>query len=181
MPICKWDGHLLSGKLINFITSLIMMVTISKSGTARANFLWRDSEQWALFKHVVQYLCASPCYRIAITNSMIHAGWSQATHTANVVLDFWHDTFDSCVIWNWFSGHFACGQNWPLNSPDLNPCNCFILGFLKENTFLKKPWTVMKLRALIMQTCNLLSSQQYHSSCWKLSDVVVVILKLDSG
>jgi hypothetical protein len=26
------------------------------SWTARAIFLWRDSEQWALFKHVEQYL-----------------------------------------------------------------------------------------------------------------------------
>jgi hypothetical protein len=53
-----------------------------KSWTARVNFLWRDSEQWALFKHVVQYFCASTfCYRFAFTNSVVHAGWSQVTHS----------------------------------------------------------------------------------------------------
>jgi hypothetical protein len=53
-----------------------------KSWTARTNFLWGDSEQWALFKHVAQYFCALPsCYRFAVTNSMVLAGWSQATHS----------------------------------------------------------------------------------------------------
>jgi hypothetical protein len=52
-----------------------------KSWTARANFLWRDREQWAQFKHVVQCFSASfPCNRFAITNSVVHAGWSQAAH-----------------------------------------------------------------------------------------------------
>jgi hypothetical protein len=44
-------------------------------------------------------------------------------HTANVVLDFLHDSFDSRVTSNQFTDHFACGHNWPMNSPDLNPCD----------------------------------------------------------
>jgi hypothetical protein len=43
-------------------------------------------------------------------------------HTANV-LDFLHDIFDSRFISNRFADRFACGQNWPPNSPDLNPCD----------------------------------------------------------
>jgi hypothetical protein len=51
-------------------------------------------------------------------------------HTANVVLDFPHDTFDSRIISNRFSDRFACGQNCPPppSSPDLNPCDYFPLG-----------------------------------------------------
>jgi hypothetical protein len=76
-------------------------------------------------------------------------------HTANVVLDFLHDTFDLHVISNRFPDRFACGQNWPPNSPDLNTCNYFLRRFLKENIFSKKkPQTLMKLRALIIQACN---------------------------
>jgi hypothetical protein len=52
-------------------------------------------------------------------------------HTANVVLDFLHDIFDSHVISNRFPDHFACGQNWPPNSPDLNPRDYFLWGFIK--------------------------------------------------
>jgi hypothetical protein len=52
-----------------------------KSWTARANILWRDSEQWVLLKHFAQNFCASPsCYRFSVINSIVHAGSSQATH-----------------------------------------------------------------------------------------------------
>jgi hypothetical protein len=45
-------------------------------------------------------------------------------------------------------------QNWPPNSPDLNPCDYFLWGFLKVKIFPKKPQTIMELRALIIQACN---------------------------
>jgi hypothetical protein len=75
-------------------------------------------------------------------------------HTANVVLDFLHDIFDSHVISNRFPDRFACAQNWPPNSPDLNPCDYFLWGFLKEKILPKKPQTIMDLRALTIQACN---------------------------
>jgi hypothetical protein len=56
----------------------------------------------------------------------------------NVVLDFLHDTFDSCVISDQFPDHFAREENWPLNSHDLNLCDYFLCGFLKEKIFPKK-------------------------------------------
>jgi hypothetical protein len=59
-------------------------------------------------------------------------------HTANVVLDFLHDTSYSFVISNRFLDIFACGLDWPPNSPDLNPCDYFLWGFLKEKIFPKK-------------------------------------------
>jgi hypothetical protein len=40
------------------------------------------------------------------------------------------------------------------NSPDLNPCDYFLWGFLKEKIFPKMPQTVLELRAQIIQTCN---------------------------
>jgi hypothetical protein len=75
-------------------------------------------------------------------------------HTANVVLDFLLDTFDSCVISNRFPDRFAYEKNWPLNSPDLNQCDFFLLGLLKDKIFPKKSQTIMELRALIIQACN---------------------------
>jgi hypothetical protein len=56
-------------------------------------------------------------------------------HTANVVLDF---LLDFHVITNWCPDRFTCGQNWPPNSLDFNPCDYFLWGFLKENIFSKK-------------------------------------------
>jgi hypothetical protein len=59
-------------------------------------------------------------------------------HTANVVLDCLHGTFDSRVISNRFPDRFACGQNWPTNNPDLNPCDYLLWEFLKEKSFPEK-------------------------------------------
>jgi hypothetical protein len=48
------------------------------------------------------------------------------------------------------------------NIPDLNPCDYFLQGFLKEKIFLKKPQTIMELRALIMQACNDITEDMCH-------------------
>jgi hypothetical protein len=46
------------------------------------------------------------------------------------------------------------GRTGPRNNPDLKTCEYFLWGFLKEMIFLKKPQTIMELRALIIQACN---------------------------
>jgi hypothetical protein len=71
-------------------------------------------------------------------------------HTADVVLDFLHDISDLRVISNRFPNHFAYGQN----CADLNPCDYFLWGFLKEKGFPKKLQTIMELGTLIIQACN---------------------------
>jgi hypothetical protein len=58
-------------------------------------------------------------------------------HRANIVLGFLHDIFDSRVISNRTPDRFSCGQNCPPNSSDLNPCDYYIWGFLKEKIFRK--------------------------------------------
>jgi hypothetical protein len=60
------------------------------------------------------------------------------SHTANVILDFLHDSFDSCVVSNRFPDRFAREQTWPPNIPDLNPCDYFLWGFFKEKIFRRK-------------------------------------------
>jgi hypothetical protein len=52
-------------------------------------------------------------------------------------------TLSTRVTSNRFPDRFACGQNWPSDSPDLNPCDHFLWGFFNENVFSKKSrkWT----------------------------------------
>jgi hypothetical protein len=75
------------------------------------------------------------------TGLSLHTQWfmqdGARLHTANVVSDFVHATFDLHVISNQFIDRFACGQSWPPNSFDFNPCNSFLLIFLKEMIFPK--------------------------------------------
>jgi hypothetical protein len=58
-------------------------------------------------------------------------------HTTNVVLDFLHEIFDSRVVSNRFPDLFACGHIWPVNSPDLNPCDNLFGDSLRKRFFLK--------------------------------------------
>jgi hypothetical protein len=57
--------------------------------------------------------------------------------TANVVLEFLHDTLDLRVISTQFPDRLACGQNWPPKSPDLNSCDYFFGDSLSKRFFRK--------------------------------------------
>ena len=62
-------------------------------------------------------------------------------HIANVVLEFLREIFDERLI----SGNCECF--WPAYSPDLNPCDFFLWGYLKSKVFSNpKPDTVEQLK-----------------------------------
>jgi hypothetical protein len=61
-------------------------------------------------------------------------------HTANVMLDFLNIIFSPRVMSHRYPKHHNCGHSWPPLSPDLNPCDFFLWGFLKM--FPMKPCNV---------------------------------------
>lgn len=73
------------------------------------------------------------------------------SHTANVALEFLHDTFGPCVISQQHSARYECRQKWPPNSWNINPCNFVLLGYLKEKLFPKRQASIMQLRPLTVQ------------------------------
>jgi hypothetical protein len=75
-------------------------------------------------------------------------------HTVNVVLDFLNTIFGPRVMSHRYPQRHNCGQFWPPLCLDLNPCDFFLWGFLKENMFPIKPRNVMEMRAMIIQLCN---------------------------
>jgi hypothetical protein len=62
------------------------------------------------------------------------------------------------------------GQNWPLNSPHLNPCDYFLWEFLKEKILPKNPQTIMELRALIIQAYNEITEEM----CRRVTNTITV-------
>jgi hypothetical protein len=59
-------------------------------------------------------------------------------HTANTILDFLHDTLRPSVISHRYHTCHGRGHKWPPNSPDINPCDFFLWGYLMEKLFPKK-------------------------------------------
>ncbi|KDR14426.1 hypothetical protein L798_11743 [Zootermopsis nevadensis] len=78
-------------------------------------------------------------------------------HTANMVLDFLHETFDLRVISHRFPERHEGGKMWPPHSPDINLCDFFMWGFFKEKVYQRRPENVVQLRACIVQLCCALS------------------------
>ena len=84
-------------------------------------------------------------------------------HTANVVLDFLYETFNLRVMSHRFPERHEGGKLWPLHSPDINPCDFFLWGFLKEKVFQRRPENVAQLRAHIVKLCHGLSEDESKS------------------
>ena len=80
------------------------------------------------------------------------------THTANIVMDFLYETFGDRVLSRRYPD---CRVNWSAHSPDLNPCDFFLWGYLKSRVYNTKPRNVHELkqnivreiRQINLQTC----------------------------
>jgi hypothetical protein len=101
-----------------------------------------------------QYSCASPCYRFAITNSVVHAGWSQTTQS-ECCFGLYVITLSTRVSSQTdFLIVTHVYRTGPPNNADLNPCDYFLWGFLTEKIFPKKLQAIMELSVLIIQARN---------------------------
>jgi hypothetical protein len=69
-----------------------------------------------------------------------------------VIFDFLYETFGPRVIYH-YPGCHNCGQVWPPHSPDINPCNIFLWGFMSDKHYSRKPGSLMELTATIIQLC----------------------------
>lgn len=60
-------------------------------------------------------------------------------HTSNEVLHYLDDVFGDHVISRRYPDVYGRGAVWPAHSPDLNPCDFFLWGFLKSVAYKPKP------------------------------------------
>lgn len=72
-------------------------------------------------------------------------------HTANKTLQFLHKIFKNRVISGKFKDLFNCGYSWPPYSPDLNPCDFFLWGYLKQRVYSRQPSTIEDMEEMIAQ------------------------------
>jgi len=69
-------------------------------------------------------------------------------HRANALLDVLHDAFGSCVLSNLFPESFRCGSLPPC-SPDINPRDYFLWGYLKDRVYRTNPHIFQEFQAEI--------------------------------
>lgn len=87
------------------------------------------------------------------TNELDNAYFMQdgaRPHTAHIVLDFLEEIFDERVISNLYPERYRKGFSWPAYSPDLNPCDFFLWGYLKDRVYVGNPTTLQQLEEAIL-------------------------------
>ena len=70
---------------------------------------------------------------------------------------------------------------WPPRSPDLNPCDFFLWGFLKETVYSPLPKTINELKANIMQDCEKLNSKILKPVFTNIKKRCELVLSADGG
>jgi hypothetical protein len=96
--------------------------------------------------------------------------WAQP-HIANAVLDVLKENFDDRVLSNHFPQWFEYGWSWLPYSPDLNPCDYFLRGFLKDTVYKNNPHTIKELKQEISAAVINVSEETLAAVVCKISDV----------
>jgi inhibitor of nuclear factor kappa-B kinase subunit alpha len=98
-----------------------------------------------------------------------------APHVALRVRDFLRERFGDRVI----SRHFP--WNWPARSPDLNPCDFFLWGYLKARVFLHHPGSIPDLKRAIEEEIFNLQSDLLLLTVSSLFDRLLCIISAKGG
>jgi hypothetical protein len=87
----------------------------------------------------------------------LRAQWFQQNgarpHVTPEVLEFLHSKFQHRIMSNRFPQQFQCGFSWSPCNPDLNSCDCFLWGYLKDKVFSSAPRTLPELKEKIKSSC----------------------------
>jgi hypothetical protein len=102
-------------------------------------------------------------------------------HTANAVLDVLHETFGPRVISHRYPARHGRGQSWPPNSPDINPCDYFLWGYLKEKVFPQKPATLVELWAVILAVCREITEDMCRRVITNVGVRVAEVIRQNGG
>jgi hypothetical protein len=74
-------------------------------------------------------------------------------HTTPAVLEFLHSKFQHRIVSSRFPHQFQCRFSWSPCSPDLNPCDYFLWGYLKDKVFISAPRILPELKERIKKIC----------------------------
>lgn len=74
-------------------------------------------------------------------------------HRTADVFNFLNEYFDDRVIALGYPKHTGSGVDWPPYSPDMNPCDFFLWGHLKDQVYRQNPKTIEQLKQYISSAC----------------------------
>jgi inhibitor of nuclear factor kappa-B kinase subunit alpha len=132
----------------NKMQTIKITVWIANSGHGLMGLIFFD--QNVNSECYVSTMCNSFVLWLNATGLLLNTWWfvqdGATPHTANTVLDMTHS------VQAWYPIDIkGRGHKWPPNSPDINPCDFFLWGYLMEHLFPKIPASIIELMALLAQ------------------------------
>lgn len=83
-------------------------------------------------------------------------------HTCNATLDFLNPYFGERVISGRYKKRYGYGLSWSAFSPDLNPCDFFLWGYLKSRAYINEPQTIYELKTEILKSAAEISQEMLN-------------------
>lgn len=84
-------------------------------------------------------------------------------HRTQAVFDVLDEHFHGQVLALGYESRFGCGLNWPPYSPDLNPCDYFLWGYLKDQVYRTAPTTLEEPKDRIVAQVGAITTTQLES------------------
>lgn len=81
-------------------------------------------------------------------------------HRTSAAFKILDEHFHGRVIGLDYEPRFGCGIEWPPNSPDLNPCDYYLWGKLKDKVYRTKPRTLEQLKEKIIEESRQLTAEE---------------------
>lgn len=109
----------------------------------------------------------------------LHNVWFQqdgaAPHTANAALDWLSDTFAPNLI------SLKTAIEWPPHSPDLNPLDFFMWGYLKERVYTPPPTSISQLKTAIRREMRMINTETCKATIRNFQDRIRLVLQKRGG
>ena len=88
-------------------------------------------------------------------------------HRTKPVSSLLNRTFEGRLLGLGYLSEYGCGFNWPPFSPDINPCNHFVWGFLTDRVYKQQFQTIADFKAAIQNKSWYYQTNSSWVSCHK--------------
>ena len=102
-------------------------------------------------------------------------------HRTGYVFEVLNEHFSDRIIGLDYPSHFQGGIEWPPNSPDLNPCDYYLWGYLKSKVWQTSPTNLPELKTAITTAVDTIDSEACSRVMVGFQNRLTAVLVKDGG
>lgn len=102
-------------------------------------------------------------------------------HRTNAVFEYLDEHFPGRVLGLGYSSKYGGGLDWAPYSPDLNPCDYFLWGYLKDQVYREKPRTIEDLKRAVEEKIRTISPETLKNVIRGFEDRLHAVVETDGA